>query len=284
MSETLGHLGRDAADRTDRIRASAARLIAAHRTGTPCAPVRELLPDAALETGYAVQQLLAQARLADGRRVVGRKVGLTAPAVQAQLGVDQPDFGVLFDDMACPQDQPIDIGRLLQPRIEAEIAFVLEADLTGDGEITADVARSAVGQAVAALEIVDSRIAGWDITIVDTVADNASSGLYVLGDEPIELGDRDLRSVEMTLASSAGGAAETVSTGSGAACLGDPVNALVWLARTSHELGTPLRAGDVVLSGALGAMVPVAPGHTYTATLSDLGTVRAEFTPKASTR
>lgn len=280
MSETLYHHAQQSNAETgnaDRIRASAARLVAAARTGAPCAPVRELLPDAALETGYAVQQLLTQARLADGRRIVGRKIGLTAPAVQAQLGVDQPDFGVLFDDMACRQDQPIDIGRLLQPRIEAEIAFVLKADLAGDDEITADAARAAVGQAVAALEIVDSRIAGWDITIVDTVADNASSGLYVLGDEPIELGARDLRAVEMTLTSSADGATETLSTGTGAACLGDPINALVWLARTSRELGMPLRAGDVVLSGALGAMVPVEAGHTYVATLTDLGSVRAEF-------
>lgn len=282
MSETLDHAHRGdpdagAADRADRIRASAALLIAAARAGAPCAPVRELLSDAELETGYAVQQLLTQARLACGRRIVGRKIGLTAPAVQAQLGVDQPDFGVLFDDMACGQDRPIDIGRLLQPRIEAEIAFVLKADLAGDAEITADAARAAVGRAVAALEIVDSRIAGWDITIVDTVADNASSGLYVLGDEPIELGDRDLRAVETTLTSSADGATETLSTGTGAACLGDPINALVWLARTSRKLGTPLRAGDVVLSGALGAMVPVEAGHTYVATLTDLGSVRAEF-------
>ncbi|MFC5948984.1 2-keto-4-pentenoate hydratase [Pseudonocardia lutea] len=289
MSETLDHTRRSnpetgSAERADRIRASAARLIAAARTGAPCAPVRELLPDAVLETGYAVQQLLTQARLGAGRRIVGRKIGLTAPAVQAQLGVDQPDFGVLFDDMACPQDEPIDIGRLLQPRIEAEIAFVLIADLAGDDEITADVARAAVGRAVAALEIVDSRIAGWDITIVDTVADNASSGLYVLGDEPIELGDRDLRTVEMTLTRRVAGADETVSTGTGAACLGDPINALVWLANTSRELGTPLRAGDVVLSGALGAMVPVEAGHTYVATLTGLGSVRAEFTAKTVAR
>lgn len=278
MSETLDHMTQDTADRTDRIRASAARLIAAHRTGTPCAPVRELLPDGAVETGYAVQQLLTQARLAGGRRIIGRKIGLTAPAVQAQLGVDQPDFGVLFDDMIRPQTAPIDIRGLVQPRIEAEIAFVLRSALDGDDEITTDVARAAVAHIVPALEIVDSRIAGWDITFVDTVADNASSGLFVLGDDAVELGDRDLRKIEMTMTATDGGQATTVSTGTGAACLADPVNALVWLARTSRELGTPLQAGDIVLSGALGAMVTVAPGHAYTATLTQLGTVRAEFT------
>ncbi|WP_219412385.1 2-keto-4-pentenoate hydratase [Pseudonocardia nigra] len=256
------------------VRAAADRLLQALRTRTPCAPVRDLLPDTSVATGYAVQNLLTRARLDEGRRAVGRKIGLTAPAVQAQLGVDQPDFGVLFDDMACPQDRPIDHTRLLQPRIEAEVAFVLAADLDGD-DIDPAAARAAVAKVVPALEIVDSRIAGWDITFVDTVADNASSGLYVLGDSAGPLGERDLRTVEMTMTGTDGGA---VSTGSGAACLGDPINALVWLARTAVELGEPLRAADVVLSGALGPMVPVAPGAAFTVELSGLGTVRTTFT------
>ncbi|WP_214369696.1 2-keto-4-pentenoate hydratase [Pseudonocardia sp. H11422] len=254
-------------------RVVATQLIAAQRTGTPCPPVRDLLPDTTPSTGYAVQSLLTQARLDEGHRIVGRKIGLTSPAVQAQLGVDQPDFGVLFDDMACPQDQVVDITRLLQPKIEAEIAFVLAADLDTD-DITATTARAVVGQAVAALEIVDSRIAGWDISLVDTVADNASSGLYVLGDEPVALGAQDLRTVEMTMTDHTG---HTVSSGCGAACLGDPIAALVWLARTARAFGASLRAGDVVLSGALGPMVPVVAGGTYTADLSGLGTVRATF-------
>jgi 2-keto-4-pentenoate hydratase len=252
--------------------AAAERLREAQRTRTPCPPVRELLPDASVATGYAVQNLLTRARLAEGGRAVGRKIGLTAPAVQAQLGVDQPDFGVLFDDMACAQDSPIDIGRLLQPRIEAEIAFVLATDLGGDVDSAA--ARAAVAQVVPALEIVDSRIAGWDITIVDTIADNASSGLYVPGEPTGPLGDRDLTAVGMTMTRGDG---TTVSSGSGAACLGNPVNALVWLARTAAEFGEPLRAGDVVLSGALGPMVPVGPGDAFTAELPGLGTVRASF-------
>jgi 2-keto-4-pentenoate hydratase len=255
------------------VRAAAERLRDAQRTRVPCPPVRDLLPDTSVATGYAVQELLTRARVLDGGRVAGRKIGLTSPAVQAQLGVDQPDFGVLFEDMACPQDRPIDRGRLMQPRIEAEIAFVLAADLDGDVDVAA--ARAAVGEVVPALEIVDSRIAGWDITFVDTVADNASSGLYVLGDSAGPLGDRDLTAVEMSMTR----ADESVaSTGSGAACLGDPLNALVWLARTAAELGAPLRAGDVVLSGALGPMVPVAPGDAFAAELSGLGTVRASFT------
>lgn len=255
------------------VRAAAERLREAQRTRVPCPPVRDLLPDTTVATAYAVQELLTRARVADGGRILGRKIGLTSPAVQAQLGVSQPDFGVLFADMACPQDRSIDHGRLLQPRIEAEIAFVLASDL--DGVVDATTARAAVGDVVAALEIVDSRIAGWDITFVDTVADNASSGLYVLGDGAGPLGERDLTAVEMTMIRADGSVA---SRGSGAACLGDPVNALVWLARTAAELGAPLRAGDVVLSGALGPMVPVAPGDAFTAELSGLGTVRVSFT------
>ena len=255
---------------------AAERLRRAQRTRTPCPPVRDLLPGASIATGYAVQDVLTRARIAQGRRIVGRKIGLTAPAVQAQLGVDQPDSGMLFDDMARGQDEPVDSTALLQPRIEAEIAFVLAADIDGDpAGIDTAAARAAVGQVVPALEIVDSRIAGWDITIVDTVADNASSGLYVLGEPAGPLGDTDLRTIEMTMTGADG---SVVSSGSGAACLGDPVAALVWLARTAVEQGAPLRAGDLVLSGALGPMVAVAPGDRFVAELSGLGTVRASFT------
>lgn len=259
---------------TDQVRAAADRLILAADTRAPCPPVRDVLPEVSVPVGYAVQSLLTRARLERGRHVVGRKIGLTSPAVQAQLGVDQPDFGVLFDDMGCGQDAPIDLGRLLQPRIEAEIAFVLGADLA-DGDLDEDAARRAVAEVRPAFEIVDSRIADWDITIVDTVADNASSGLYVLGEPRRPLGDRDLRAVEMTVTDEHGA---TVSSGTGAACLGDPITALTWLARTTRDLGEPLRAGEVVLSGALGPMVPVRPGATYAATLSGVGSVRAAFT------
>ena len=263
---------------TPGVRAAASALQAAARTRTPCPPVRETLAgeagDDPVATGYAVQRLLTAARLEAGRRVVGRKIGLTSPAVQAQLGVDRPDFGVLFDDMACTQDAPIDSTRLLQPRIEAEIAVVLGADLTDD-DLDEHAARAAVAEVLPAFEIVDSRITDWNITIVDTVADNASSGLYVLGESVGPLGDRDLRIVEMALTGHDG---RVLSSGDGRACLGDPVAALVWLARTSRDLGAPLRAGEVVLTGALGPMVPVVAGATYTATLTGLGAVRAAFT------
>ena len=164
----------------DSIERAVARLEGATRTGTPCAPVRDLIGADDIDTAYAVQRRIVDHRIAAGARVSGRKIGLTSPAVQAQLGVDRPDFGVLFADMAVDHDGRVPPGRLLQPRIEAEIAFVLGADLEA-GDLDAEQVRAAVDHQRAALEIVDSRIAGWDITFGDTVADNASSGLYVLG-------------------------------------------------------------------------------------------------------
>jgi 2-keto-4-pentenoate hydratase len=234
--------------------------------------VRELLPDGDVSAAYAVQAAWVASRVAAGDGVAGRKIGLTNPAVQAQLGVDQPDFGTLLSGMNCPPGSPIDTGRLLQPRIEAEVAFVLARDLDVADPGPDDVL-AATGAVVAALEIVDSRIAGWDISIVDTVADNASSGLFTLGPERRPPGGLDLAACPMRLWR---GPAE-VSTGSGAACLGHPAAAVAWLAITARSHGQPLRAGEIILSGALGPMVPVRPGDTFTAEIGGLGRVTAEF-------
>lgn len=246
----------------------------AHRRPRP--PVRDLFPAGDVDAAYAVQTAWVAARTAAGARVVGRKIGLTNPAVQAQLGVDQPDFGTLLDDMACPAGLPIDIGRTLQPKIEAEIAFVLARDLTGPELGPAEVA-AATEYVVAALEIVDSRIADWAIDIVDTVADNASSGLFVLGEDFRELGDLDLADCAMTMWRGQ----DVVSKGSGAACLGHPLAAVAWLASTARDYGQPLLAGEIVLSGALGPMVPVAPGDEFRAEISRLGGVEAIFTKES---
>ena len=248
--------------------AAAARLRQASLSREPCAPVRDLID---LSTAYAVQRELTEARLAEGARVVGHKIGLTSPAVQQQLGVDQPDFGVLFDDMDVSGLLSVPVDGLLQPRIEAEIAFVLGADLAGD--LSADRLEAAVAFMAPALEIVDSRIAGWDITIADTIADNASSGLYVLGSSRVRLDE--VRPVDVQMEMTVDGA--IVSKGSGAACLGDPLEALAWLAAAARDLGDPLRAGQVVLSGALGPMVPVVSGIEVSATLTGLGTVSTRF-------
>jgi 2-keto-4-pentenoate hydratase len=253
---------------------AARRLAAAAASGHPCPPVRDLIGDEDVARAYRVQEQLVAVRVADGDRRVGRKIGLTAASVQAQLGVDQPDFGTLLASMQVGQDELVASGRLLQPRIEAEVAVVLGADLVSADPTVEEVA-AAVSGVRAALEIVDSRIAGWDIRITDTVADNASSGLFVLGDAELTL--EEVRPAEVSMELLRDG--EVVSTGTGAACLGDPLVAVQWLARTAVALGQPLRAGEVVLSGALGPMVPVTPGDRYVARISGLGEVRAHFAP-----
>ncbi|MEU6012096.1 fumarylacetoacetate hydrolase family protein [Streptomyces sp. NPDC047453] len=247
---------------------AAARLLKATATGVPCVPVRDLIGTSDTGAAYAVQQQVTAARLARGARVAGHKIGLTSPAVQHQLSVDQPDFGVLLDDMGYADGNTVPYASVLQPRVEAEIAFVLGADLA-EGPLDLARVRAAVDHAVAALEICGSRIAGWDITLSDTVADNASAGAFVLGRERRSLAEFEPRTAVMEMSVDG----RTVSDGTGADCLGDPLAAVLWLARTARDLGDPLRAGHVVLSGALGPMSPLAPGAQVTAVIGGLGTV-----------
>ncbi len=261
-----------------RVEEAAAALREAYRAGVPCAPLRErLLPVGEVDAAYRVQRRMVDGWLADGRRRVGAKVGLTSVAVQRQLGVDEPDFGVLFADMAVPDGAEVPAGRLLQPKVEAEVAFVLGADLPHEQPTTVDVIR-ATDCVLPAIEIADCRIAGWDISIVDTVADNAAGGLFVLGTTPRRLGEVDLRTCGMVLEH--GGS--PVSVGAGAACLGNPLHAVAWLAGTLVAAGDLLRAGDIVLSGALGPMVPVIAGAAYQARISGLGSVRVAFASEES--
>jgi 2-keto-4-pentenoate hydratase len=254
-------------------------LAEAARTGAACPPVRTLFDEGDIETAYVVQRLNLQRGQAAGQRIIGRKIGLTSPAVQQQLGVDQPDFGALFADMAVPEGGEVPAGRLLQPRVEAEVALVLGHDLPHRQCTVVDVLR-ATDFALPALEIVDSRVKDWDISIVDTVADNASSGLFVLGGSPTPLTGLNLRSVRMTM--TRGG--EVVSEGTGADCLGSPLNAAAWLASVLAGMGDPLRAGDVVLTGALGPVAPVAPGDVFEARISNLGSVRVGFAAEGENR
>jgi 2-keto-4-pentenoate hydratase len=209
-----------------------------------------------IAAAYRVQQINIARRLAGGRRVVGRKIGLTSEAVQKQLGVDQPDFGVLLDDMAYLGDRvAIPLEGFISPRIEAEIAFILKADITRAGLRGADL-EAAIGQVAASAEIVDSAIADWKINIVDTIADNASSGAFALGSPQPYSPGMDLPGRAMRLSR----AGEVLSTGMGAATLGHPLTALTWLADKAVAFGDPLRAGDVILAGALGPMKPFEPG------------------------
>jgi 2-keto-4-pentenoate hydratase len=251
---------------------AASRLRLAQESLTPCAPVRDLLAPMDLRAAYEVQSLNNDLQIDEGLTPAGWKIGLTSLAVQRQLGVDQPDFGRLFANWEIFDDLPASPSTLLQPRVEAEVAFVLDADLDQSPVRSVDVLR-ATAFVVPAIEIVASRITNWDISIVDTVADNASSGSYVIGSHPTLLSAVDLREVVMEMSGPSG----IVSSGSGSACLGHPVNAVVWLANRMADLGSPLRTGDLVLSGALGPMADVEPGGTYEATITGLGSVRARF-------
>jgi len=256
----------------DALAAAADRLRAADQSGEPTTPIRDLIGTDDVVAAYAVQTKLAEERIAAGAVVVGRKIGLTSEAVQAQMGVDQPDFGILFGDMDYADGATIPFDAVLQPRAEAEIAFVLKEDLV-EGDLDDAQVRAAIEYGVAALEICGSRVANWDISFADTVADNASAGAYVLGTERKTLDEFDPVTVQMSMSIDG----EEVSTGTGAASLGDPINAVVWLARKARELGNPLRAGQVVLSGAMGPMRPVSPGATVTSTVTGLGSVSVSF-------
>lgn len=244
----------------------------AHQQGVPCEPVRDLLPEKCLASAYAVQQINTEHFKQSGRRVVGVKAGLTSKSVQAQLGVDQPDFGLLYADMFIGDGETVALDAVMQPKVEAEIALVLKHDINVNEPTVVDII-NATDYALPAIEIVGSRIANWNINIVDTIADNASSGLFVLGSKPVPLKDLDLRLCGMVMERRG----EQVSTGAGQACLGNPLNAAVWLAKTFVENGSPLKAGDIILTGALGPMVQVAPGDVIDTRISGLGSVRVAF-------
>ncbi len=257
---------------SDAIEQAALRLREAGEKHQPCAPIRDLIAPTDVASAYAVQEINTKYWLGRGRKLVGRKIGLTAVAVQKQLGVDQPDFGLLFEDMLVAEDHAIPSAELMQPKVEAEIAIVLKKPLTKAQHSVADIA-DATDYACAAIEIVGSRIANWDIKLADTVADNASSSHFVLGANKVRLPDADLVNCAMTMVRRG----ETISTGSGAACMGNPLNAAVWLADTMVKYGRPLQAGDVIMTGALGPMVAVAAGDVVEARIEGLGQVRATF-------
>lgn len=235
-------------------------------------PLRDTLDPADAQGAYAVQNINTRFWQQAGRRLVGRKVGLTARAVQAQLGVDQPDFGALFADMVIEDGGVLGYDRVIQPKAEAEVALILSHDIT-DPQADAQVVAAAVGQVAAAIEIVDSRIADWNITFADTVADNGSSAFFVLGADTKPLDGLDLYSCGMVLERNG----TIASVGAGAACLDHPLNAAAWLARTLVSQAEPLRAGSVILTGALGPMVALEPGDHIRAIIGGLGECSFRF-------
>lgn len=241
----------------------------AQETTTACEPVIVRAPDLTVEQAYEVQRINLERH---DSSLVGRKIGLTSAALQTMLGITEPDFGGLLATMQVPAGGVIDTSGMLQPRAEAEIAFVLADDLDAEHITTADVI-SATSYILPAIEVIDSRVADWKISYRDTIADNASSGMFVLGSEPVSLIDNELELAGMVLRKNN----RVVSTGAGIACMDHPVNAVTWLANTLAGLGTPLRAGDIVLSGALGPVTPVVSGDVLDAQISRVGRVRVRF-------
>jgi 2-keto-4-pentenoate hydratase len=257
----------------DLIRKATAALIAAAHDRQPIGPMAvDFGARADVDAAYAIQDEGTKEAILQGRRPVGRKIGLTSAAVQAQMGVDQPDYGMLFADMEYADGATIPAGLLIQPKVEAEIAFVLGEDLL-NVDVTSAQLIGAIDYALPAIEIVDSRIVDWKIGIFDTIADNASSGLYVLGSRPVKLADFDVRLCGMVMER----AGQAVSFGVGAACMGNPLISSLWLARRMAQVGRPLCKGDVILSGALGPMVAAHPGDTFRVSINGLGEVNTQF-------
>jgi len=249
----------------DKLDTAAARLRAAYGTG-PVPPLRDTLDPTDGDGAYAIQLLNQRHWLAHGRRIVGRKIGLTSVSVQTQLGVDQPDYGTLYHDMAIEDGGDLLASRVLQPKAEAEIALVLGRDLA-DPNITPRDVQLATAAVFPAIEIVDSRIADWKISFADTVADNASSAFFVQGREGRSIAGLDLWTCGMVLEVNG----KVRSLGAGAACLGHPLTAAAWLVRTLCQRGETLRAGDILLTGALGPMVSITPGDIVRATIGGVG-------------
>ena len=235
-------------------------------------PVRELITATDIDAAYAVQQINIQHRIDQGEKVVGKKIGLTSFAVQKQLGVDQPDYGILFESMQIKNGGKLSYADLMQPKAEAEIAFMIGKDLDGDIDITDLI--DAIEYVSASIEIVGSRVENWDIRITDTIADNASASHFVLGKNKVHIDELDLPNCTMSMTKNG----EIASEGIGSACMDNPLNAALWLARIMAKNGTPLRAGEILLSGALGPMVPIEKGDHFEASIQGLGSVNIQIT------
>lgn len=236
------------------------------------APLTDRESDISIEDAYRIQERMISRRLSDGETIVGKKIGVTSRAVQEMINVDQPDFGQLTSEMTYAAGEPIPVDGLIQPRVEAEVAFVLKRDLEGPGVTAMDVLR-ATDYVAPCFEIVDSRITDWKIRIQDTVADNASCGVYMVGADKVSPTKLDLSLAGMVLEMNG----ELYSTAAGAAVQGGPVNAIVWLANTLGRLGMPFRAGEVILSGSQSRLIPVVAGDRLRCTVGGLGQCEVQF-------
>ncbi len=254
----------------EQIQAAALALYGAAASGTTIPPVRQLIGDKNIEAAYLVQEINVDRVISEGGKVVGKKIGLTSFAVQKQLGVDQPDYGILFDQ-TWVREGKLSYSELVQPKAEAEIAFIMAEDL--DGDINLDRLIDSIDYASVAIEIVGSRVADWDIRITDTIADNASASHFILGDSKIKLDKVDLVNCKMQMTKNG----EITSEGNGKACMDNPLNAALWLAKKMAEMGNPLKKGEILLSGALGPMVVIEQGDTFEVSIEGLGSVSLEI-------
>jgi 2-keto-4-pentenoate hydratase len=247
-------------------------LLGAYASGAPIRPLTEGTADLTVDDAYTIQQIQMSHRIGSGAKVIGYKIGLTSAAMRQQMGVHEPDFGHLLTDMSRPADAPLPTGDFLQPRAEPEIALVLGRRLAGPRVSVSDII-AATDYAVAAIEIVDSRIADWKIGLIDTIADNASSGGFVLGQAPLRLDQVDLALTGCVLRLSG----RIAATGAGAAVLGSPLLAATWLANELLSRGAEIGAGHIILTGSMTAAIPVGPGDAVTATFDRFGSVTAIF-------
>jgi len=248
--------------------AKARALYDARRTRVPIPPFTDADPTLGMADGYAIQRELIELLLADGDRIVGHKVGLTSKPMQKMVGVDSPDYGPVLASTIYRDGDTIPAGRFIAPKIEAEIVFVIGERLEGPG-VTVTQAHAAIAGAVAAMEIVDSRIADWRIKLADTVADLASNGAMATSSRIVPITDIDTRLVGMTLTRNG----ELIDTGAGAAALGDPVAVVAWLANVLGADGVALEPGHLIMTGALHAAVPMTPGDVFRAEFDRLGPI-----------
>lgn len=257
---------------TNKIKEYAALLADAEKTGVGTNPLTTLEPSLSVTEAYHIQLENIQMKVEKGQKIIGKKIGLTSLAMQKLLGVDEPDYGHLLDSMEITNGGVISIEKVLQPKVEAELAFVLKKDLIGPNITTLDVLQ-ATDYIVPALEIVDSRVKDWKIKLPDTIADNASSGFYVLGDKKAKVDEINLELLGIVLSKNN----EMVNTGVGAAALGNPATCVAWLANKLSEFGIPLKAGEIILSGALSAAADAKAGDTFSARFAHLGEVKVHF-------
>jgi len=246
------------------------RLYQAERNNEPIVQITKTNSQLTLDDAYAIQLINLKKRLEEGKKITGKKIGLTSKAMQESLGVDTPDFGILYDSMEI-QNNTVKKGQILQPRVEGELAFVLKKDLKD--KATLEDVYDATDYVVPAMEIVGSRIKDWKLTLIDTVADNASCGMYLLSDLKIDPKETDLKEIEMSLYKNG----ELINSGKGSAVLDDPANAVLWLAQSLGQYGVTLNKGDVILAGALSAAIPAEPGDEFACDYGNFGNLKVRF-------